>query len=58
MEGKETRFGAAASALFAASTTSTSTGAVNSMHDSLTAGGGGVAIFNMQLGEISPGGTG
>ena len=58
MEGKETRFGAAASALFAASTTSTSTGAVNSMHDSLTAGGGGVTIFNMQLGEISPGGTG
>jgi K+-transporting ATPase ATPase A chain len=58
MEGKETRFGQAASALFAASTTSTSTGAVNSMHDSLTAGGGGVAIFNMQLGEISPGGTG
>jgi len=58
MEGKETRFGAAASALFAASTTSTSTGAVNSMHDSLTAAGGGVAIFNMQLGEISPGGTG
>ena len=58
MEGKETRFGAAASALFAASTTSTSTGAVNSMHDSLTAAGGGVTIFNMQLGEISPGGTG
>ncbi len=58
MEGKETRFGTAASALFAASTTSTSTGAVNSMHDSLTAAGGGVAIFNMQLGEISPGGVG
>jgi len=58
MEGKETRFGAAASALFAASTTSTSTGAVDSMHDSLTAAGGGVAVFNMQLGEISPGGTG
>ena len=58
MEGKETRFGAAASALFAAATTSTSTGAVNSMHDSLTAAGGGVTIFNMQLGEISPGGTG
>jgi len=58
IEGKETRFGTAASALFAASTTSTSTGAVNSMHDSLTAAGGGVAIFNMQLGEISPGGTG
>ncbi len=58
MEGKETRFGEAASALFAASTTSTSTGAVNSMHDSLTAAGGAVAIFNMQLGEITPGGTG
>ncbi|QTE29382.1 potassium-transporting ATPase subunit KdpA [Pengzhenrongella sicca] len=58
MEGKETRFGEAASALFAASTTSTSTGAVNSMHDSLTAAGGGLAIFNMQLGEITPGGTG
>ena len=58
MEGKETRFGEAASALFAASTTSTSTGAVNSMHDSLTAPGGGVALFNMMLGEISPGGTG
>jgi len=58
MEGKETRFGEAASALFAASTTSTSTGAVNSMHDSLTAPGGGIALFNMQLGEITPGGTG
>ena len=58
MEGKETRFGEAASALFAASTTSTSTGAVNAMHDSLTAPGGGIAIFNMQLGEITPGGTG
>jgi len=58
MEGKETRFGLAASALFAASTTMTSTGAVNSMHDSLTAASGGVAIFNMQLGEIAPGGTG
>ncbi|MBC7549349.1 MAG: potassium-transporting ATPase subunit KdpA [Cellulomonas sp.] len=58
MEGKETRFGQAASALFAASTTSTSTGAVNSMHDSLTAPGGGIALFNMQLGEITPGGTG
>ncbi|MGV8979372.1 MAG: potassium-transporting ATPase subunit KdpA [Cellulomonas sp.] len=58
MEGKEARFGAAGSALFAAATTGTSTGAVNSMHDSLTAAGGGVAIFNMQLGEISPGGTG
>ena len=58
MEGKETRFGEAASALFAASTTGTSTGAVNSMHDSLTAPGGGVAMFNMMLGEIAPGGVG
>ncbi|RYV50194.1 potassium-transporting ATPase subunit KdpA [Pengzhenrongella frigida] len=58
MEGKETRFGLAASALFAASTTATSTGAVNATHDSLTAPGGGVALFNMMLGEVSPGGTG
>lgn len=58
MEGKETRFGLAASALFAASTTGTSTGAVNAMHDSLTAPGGGVAMFMMQLGEIAPGGVG
>ncbi|MBO0842997.1 MAG: potassium-transporting ATPase subunit KdpA [Nocardioides sp.] len=58
MEGKETRFGEAASALFAAATTGTSTGAVNSMHDSLTAPGGGIAMFGMMLGEIAPGGTG
>lgn len=58
MEGKETRFGTAASALFAATTTATSTGAVDSMHDSLTAPGGGVAMFNMMLGEIIPGGVG
>jgi K+-transporting ATPase ATPase A chain len=58
MEGKETRFGEAASALFAASTTGTSSGAVNAMHDSLTAPGGGVAMFNMMLGEIAPGGVG
>ncbi|GAA4744247.1 potassium-transporting ATPase subunit KdpA [Nocardioides endophyticus] len=58
MEGKEVRFGEAASSLFAASTTGTSTGAVNSMHDSLTAPGGGVAMFNMMLGEIAPGGVG
>ena len=58
MEGKETRFGEAASALFAAATTGTSTGAVNSMHDSLTAPGGGVALFGMMLGEIAPGGVG
>ena len=58
MEGKETRFGEAASALFAASTTGTSTGAVNAMHDSLTAPGGGITLFNMMLGEIAPGGVG
>lgn len=58
MEGKEVRFGTAGSALFAAATTGTSTGAVNSMHDSLTAPGGGVALFNMMLGEIAPGGVG
>ena len=58
MEGKETRFGEAASALFATSTTGTSTGAVNSFHDSFTALGGGPLIFNMGLGEIAPGGTG
>jgi K+-transporting ATPase ATPase A chain len=58
MEGKEVRFGTAASALFGAVTTGTSTGAVNSMHDSFTAPGGGIAMFNMMLGEIAPGGTG
>ncbi|WP_149203148.1 potassium-transporting ATPase subunit KdpA [Actinotalea subterranea] len=58
MEGKEVRFGEAASALFAASTTGTSTGAVNAMHDSLTAPGGGVALVNMLLGEVAPGGVG
>jgi potassium-transporting ATPase potassium-binding subunit len=58
MEGKEVRFGEGASALFAASTTATSTGAVNAMHDSLTAPGGGIAMFNMMLGEIAPGGVG
>lgn len=58
MEGKEVRFGVPLSGLFASSTTMTSTGAVNSMHDSYTAGGGGVAIFNMALGEVAPGGVG
>jgi potassium-transporting ATPase potassium-binding subunit len=58
MEGKEVRFGTAGSALFAAATTGTSTGAVNAMHDSLTAPGGGVAMFTMMLGEIAPGGVG
>lgn len=58
LEGKEVRFGEAGSALFSAATTATSTGAVNSMHDSFTAAGGGVQLFNMMLGEISPGGVG
>jgi K+-transporting ATPase ATPase A chain len=58
MEGKEVRFGGPASALFASSTTLTSTGAVNAAHDSLTPFGGGIALFNMMLGEIAPGGTG
>ena len=58
MEGKETRFGEAASSLFATSTTGTSTGAVNSFHDSFTALGGGLTIFNMGLGEVAPGGVG
>jgi K+-transporting ATPase ATPase A chain len=58
MEGKEQRFGVWASTLFAASTTLTSTGAVNSFHDSFSPLGGGTTIFNMMLGEIAPGGTG
>jgi K+-transporting ATPase ATPase A chain len=58
MEGKETRFGFWSSTLFAASTTATSTGAVNSMHESYSPLGGGVLLLNMMLGEVSPGGTG
>ncbi|HLI14293.1 MAG TPA: potassium-transporting ATPase subunit KdpA, partial [Alphaproteobacteria bacterium] len=58
MEGKEVRFGVAASALFAAVTTAASCGAVNAMHDSFTALGGLVPLFNMQLGEIVIGGVG
>jgi len=58
MEGKEVRFGIPGSTLFAASTTLTSTGSVDSMHDSYTALGGGMAILNMMFGEIAPGGTG
>lgn len=58
LEGKEVRFGEALSALYAASTTGTSTGAVNAMHDSLTAAGGGVALANILLGEVTPGGVG
>lgn len=58
MEGKEVRFGIAASALFAAVTTAASCGAVNAMHDSFTALGGLVPLFNMQLGEVVVGGVG
>jgi potassium-transporting ATPase potassium-binding subunit len=58
MEGKETRFGIAASSLFAAATTGTSTGAVNTSHDSMTPLGGFVPMFLMQLGEVAPGGVG
>ena len=58
MEGKETRFGIGASGLFAAATTGTSAGAVNSFHDSYTAVGGLVPTALMLLGEVSPGGVG
>ncbi|MDP4006665.1 potassium-transporting ATPase subunit KdpA [Methylobacterium sp. NEAU K] len=58
MEGKETRFGIAASALFAVITTAASCGAVNAMHDSFTALGGMIPLINMQLGEIIIGGVG
>ncbi|WP_322963977.1 potassium-transporting ATPase subunit KdpA [Sphingomonas fuzhouensis] len=58
MEGKEVRFGIAASALFAAVTTAASCGAVNAMHDSFTALGGMIPLFNMQLGEVVIGGVG
>ncbi|HEY0934099.1 MAG TPA: potassium-transporting ATPase subunit KdpA [Trebonia sp.] len=58
MEGKEVRFGVPGSSLFSASTTTTSTGAVNSFHDSFTAFGGGILLFNMMLGEVVPGGVG
>ncbi len=58
MEGKEVRFGIAASALFSVVTTAASCGAVNAMHDSFTALGGLVPLFNMQLGEVVIGGVG
>ncbi len=58
MEGKEVRFGEPLSALYAGATTLTSTGSVNSMHDSYTALGGGTALLNMLLGEVAPGGVG
>ncbi|HEY2490700.1 MAG TPA: potassium-transporting ATPase subunit KdpA [Streptosporangiaceae bacterium] len=57
-EGTETRFGAPGCSLFASSTTVTSTGAVNCFHDSLTPFGGGIALFDIALGEIAPGGIG
>ena len=58
MEGKEVRFGIAASSLFAVVTTAASCGAVNAMHDSFTALGGLVPLFNIQLGEVVIGGVG
>jgi K+-transporting ATPase ATPase A chain len=57
-EGTEVRFGTPSCSLFAASTTVTSTGAVNCFHDSLTPFGGGIALFDIALGEIAPGGIG
>ena len=58
MEGKEQRYGILGSTLFAGATTLTSTGAVNSMHDSYTALGGMMPMINMMLGEVAPGGVG
>ena len=58
MEGKETRFGIAASSVFVVGTTVTSTGAVNSSHDSLTALGGAVPLVNIFVGEVIFGGVG
>ena len=58
MEGKEVRNGIFGSTLFAGATTLTSTGAVNSMHDSYTALGGMIPMINMMLGEVAPGGVG
>jgi potassium-transporting ATPase potassium-binding subunit len=58
MEGVETRFGTPGCSVFAASTTVTSTGSVNCFHDSLTPFGGGIALFDIALGEIAPGGIG
>ena len=58
MEGKEVRFGPTYSAMFEATTTGTSTGSVDSSHDSFTPIGGLVALIQMQLGEVDPGGIG
>ena len=57
-EGTETRFGVLNSATFGAATTLTSTGAVDSFHDSYTSLGGGLTMLNMMFGELAPGGTG
>src|SRR3954451_13304771 len=57
-EGTETRFGVPSSGLFATGTTLTSTGSVDSFHDSYTSFGGGVLLLNMMLGEVAPGGVG
>ncbi len=58
LEGKEQRFGIGGSTLFGTTSTLTSTGAVNSMHDSFTALGGMLPLLNMMLGEVAPGGVG
>jgi K+-transporting ATPase ATPase A chain len=58
MEGVDQRFGVANSAVFADATTLTSCGAIDSWHDSYTSLGGMITLFNMQLGEVAPGGTG
>ena len=58
LEGKEIRFGPASCGVWAASTTGTSNGSVNCMHDSFTATGGLVPLIHMMLGEVSPGGVG
>ncbi|MEO8528499.1 MAG: potassium-transporting ATPase subunit KdpA [Pseudolysinimonas sp.] len=58
LEGKEVRFGIPGSTIYATATTLTSTGSVNSMHDSYTSLGGGMAMINMMLGEVAPGGVG
>ncbi|PKW16573.1 potassium-transporting ATPase subunit KdpA [Saccharopolyspora spinosa] len=58
LEGKEVRFGVPDSSVFAAATTLTSTGSVDSSHDSFTSLGGGVLMVNMMLGEVAPGGVG
>ena len=58
LEGKDVRFGIVGSTLFGTSSTLTSTGAVDSMHDSFTPLAGGMAMLNMMLGEVAPGGVG